>query len=113
LRECLELPHLLLYLRSVFFLERQYPWPPSLKIFLCRLCQLQCISRCHAGKMYARIVHIASAVILSANKNFHGKMAMDIFFQRKKKQNSNRTKVVGVLSVLAKVKNSPCKDRLH
>jgi hypothetical protein len=30
---------------------------------------------------------------------------------REKKQNWNRAKVVGVLSVLAKVKNGPYKDR--
>jgi hypothetical protein len=34
-------------------------------------------------------------------------MAMDIVFQREKKQNSNRAKVVGVVSVLAKVKHGP------
>jgi hypothetical protein len=33
-------------------------------------------------------------------------MAMDIVFQRKKNQNSNRAKGVGVVSVLAKVKNA-------
>jgi hypothetical protein len=47
---------------------------------------------------------MGSAVILqgteAGNKNVHGKMAMDIVFQTKK-QNSNRAKVVGVLSVLA------------
>jgi hypothetical protein len=32
-------------------------------------------------------------------------MAMDIVFQREKKQNSNRAKIVGVVRVLAKVKN--------
>jgi hypothetical protein len=33
-------------------------------------------------------------------------VAMDIVFQRKKKQNSNRVKGVEVLSVLARVKNA-------
>jgi hypothetical protein len=33
-------------------------------------------------------------------------VAMDIVFQREKKQNSNRVKDVGVLSILAKVKNA-------
>jgi hypothetical protein len=33
-------------------------------------------------------------------------VAMDFVFQRKKKQNSNRIKGVGVLSILAKVKNA-------
>jgi hypothetical protein len=44
------------------------------------------------------------------------KMAMDIVFQRKKKQNSYRAKGVGVLSVLAKVnlqKNRPFKAQLQ
>jgi hypothetical protein len=44
-------------------------------------------------------------------------MAMDIVCQRKKKQNSNRAKGVGVLSVLAKVnlqkKNRPFRAQLH
>jgi hypothetical protein len=39
-------------------------------------------------------------------KNVHGKMAMDIVFQREKKQNSNRVKGVEVLSILAKVINA-------
>jgi hypothetical protein len=34
------------------------------------------------------------------------KIAMDIVFQRKTKQNSNRVKGVEVLSILAKVKNA-------
>jgi hypothetical protein len=50
---------------------------------------------------------MASAVALqgtqSANKNFHGRMAMDIVFHRKK-QNSTRAKGMGVVSILAKVK---------
>jgi hypothetical protein len=33
-------------------------------------------------------------------------VAMDIVFQRKKKQNSNRVKGVEVLSILARVKNA-------
>jgi hypothetical protein len=52
---------------------------------------------------------MASAVTLQgtqfANKNFHGKVAMDIVFQRKE-QNSNRVTGVEVLSILTKVKNA-------
>jgi hypothetical protein len=52
---------------------------------------------------------MASTVTLpgteSANKNFHEKVSMDIVFQRKK-QNSNRVRGLGDLSILAKVKNA-------
>jgi hypothetical protein len=66
-------------------------------------------SRGHLPMKFFLADFMASAVTLQEtsfdNKNLHGKVAMDIVFQRKK-QNSNRAEVVEVLSILTKVKNA-------
>jgi hypothetical protein len=50
LRQCSELPHLLLYLSSVFFsLKDNIHGHLLMKIFISKLCPLQCNSGRHEG----------------------------------------------------------------
>jgi hypothetical protein len=91
-----------------FFSEWQYPWPPSHENFISRLCPWQCNSGRHWRLSVLPELSILHPLLYcrgqSQLKKFSWENGYGYCLSENKKPNWNRATVVGVLSVLAKVK---------